>query len=400
MKGHIILNAQILTEDGLIDGHGIVIEGDRIAKLLPEGEIEIDRANYVIHDGRGANIIPGFIDIHADNIEWYIQPRPSSVMDIDFALMEQEKQLINQGITMMYHSICYLPEERNSEGKREARKKESMVKLAKLIKNMHEREHLIRHRFHLRYELTNINGYDTVIDFINRGYVDLLSFNDHTPGQGQYRNLIKYKEILRGYHPRSSSDELDEIIRGEMAGAALDNERTLALSKLCKTKGIAIASHDDDTKEKLNYVREVLKADISEFPISLEAARFAKEKGMLTVAGAPNVLMGGSHSGNLSALEGILDGSIDILCSDYYPASLLKAVYKLHKDLKMEFGKAVDFVSLNPAKALGIDGDYGSIRVGKKADLLMVFDINDRPVVKKVFIDGHLVSELNYRFNR
>lgn len=400
MKGHLIINADVVTEDEILNNQGIVIEDDKIKHIIPMEKLEFTYPNYenlTLHQGKGMKVFPGFIDLHSDNIEWYIQPRPSSVMDFDLALMEHERQLVNQGITLMFHSLSFLPPDINITTIKASRKPDNMVKLANLIKNLHETYHLIRHRFHLRYDIRNLSGYDTVLDYMDKGYVDLLSFNDHTPGQGQYRNLIKYKEILKGYHPDSSSEELDEIIGKEMEGSPLENIKIEELATIAREKGISIASHDDDTKEKLDYVHSTLKTNISEFPISLEVARLAKEKGMLTVAGAPNVLMGCSHSGNLSAMEGILDGVIDILCSDYYPASMLHAVHKLNKECNIPLPQCVNFVSLNPAKALAMDEEYGSVLEGKKADLLLVDVINDRPVIKKVFIDGELVSELNYR---
>ena len=177
----------------------------------------------------------------------------------------------------------------------------------------------------------------------------------------------------------------------------ISEEMLIKTAEIAYSKGIPIASHDDDSVEKIEYVHNVLKAKISEFPVEIDVAREAKKKGMLTVAGAPNVLLGRSHSGNMSAAEAIMDGSIDILCSDYYPPAMLHAAFKLHTYYQLPIWDAFNLITLNPAKALGIDKDFGSIAEGKKADVLMIHVFNNKPAITKVFIDGRLVSELNYR---
>jgi alpha-D-ribose 1-methylphosphonate 5-triphosphate diphosphatase len=396
-----ITNTNIVTEDGILEDHAVILENDRIKSIIPMSMLNDTLSNYYCgmqyHDGSGSFVTPGFIDIHSDNLETVIQPRPTSAMNFEMAIMEQEKMLVNEGVTTMYHSLSFLRKEGSAMREKESRKPHRMKELVKLIQCIQDSNHLIRHRFHCRFDVRNSEGYDTLMDYLEKDYIHLLSFNDHTPGQGQYRDLVKYRENLKNYKPDIPENEIDRLIAERMAVPKISAELLTKTAEIAREKGIPIASHDDDSIEKLEYVCNVLKSSISEFPVELEIARRAKDKGMYTIAGAPNVLLGKSHSGNMSASEAILAGCIDILCSDYYPPALLHAVYKLNREYSIPLWKAINFVTLNPAKALGIDHDFGSVAEGKKADILMIKILDKKPVITKVFIDGKLVSELNYR---
>jgi alpha-D-ribose 1-methylphosphonate 5-triphosphate diphosphatase len=395
-----IVNANIISKDGILANHAVIINRDRIERIIPMHELSDfapEISDMKIHEGSDTYVTAGFIDIHSDNIETLVQPRPTSVMDFDTALMEHEKMLVNQGITTMYHSLSFLRENGAAIREKEARKPDKMRELIELIHSMPERNHLIRHRFHCRFDIKNSDGYDTLMDFLDKDYIHLLSFNDHTPGQGQYRNFVKYQDNLRNYKPDLDDRQIDKIIAEKMEFPQISCEMIKMAAAAAREKGIPIASHDDDSEEKLAYVYNELKADISEFPVELCVARKAKERGMLTVAGAPNVLLGSSHSGNMSAAEAIKEGVIDILCSDYYPPAMLHAVFKLNNDYELPLWDCVNMITLNPARALGIDRDYGSIAEGKKADIVMIKILDGKPAVTKVFIDGIMVAELNYR---
>ncbi|MGB4438334.1 MAG: alpha-D-ribose 1-methylphosphonate 5-triphosphate diphosphatase [Sedimentibacter sp.] len=395
-----ILNVNIITSNSRLDNYGIIIKNDRILEMLPMDELKIPEINYkefTLFDGEGAYVSPGFIDIHSDNIETVVQPRPTSVIDFRLALSEHEKQLVNQGITTMYHSLSFLRTEGVAMRDREVRKPEKMREMAELIKTLHEKNHLIRHRFHCRFDIRNCEGYDTLMDYIDNDYVHLLSFIDHTPGQGQYRDLVGYRENMLNHQPNLGDEQIDKLIEKRMSVPILSRDKIEKTAQIAHEKGIPIASHDDDTEAKIEYVNSVLKAGISEFPVELSVARKAKEEGMFIVVGAPNVLIGKSHSGNLTAIEAILDGSADIMVSDYYPSAMLHAVFKLNMQYNIPLWESINMVTLNPAKAVGIAKDFGSVEKGKKADLLLIKILDGKPAITKVFIDGQLVSELNYR---
>lgn len=173
-------------------------------------------------------------------------------------------------------------------------------------------------------------------------------------------------------------------------------EQLQELADLAHQNHITVASHDDDTVEKLQLNRQ-LGVDISEFPITEEVAKAAHEMGFYTIAGAPNILLGGSHSGNMSAAQAIQNQSVDILCSDYFPQALLHSLFVMCDKYGQTLPDMVNKVSLNPAKAMGIDKDYGSIEVGKKADLVIADILDGYPVVTHVLVDGQTTSRVEYR---
>jgi alpha-D-ribose 1-methylphosphonate 5-triphosphate diphosphatase len=386
-----IRNVRIVTPDGILDDADLVVAGQRIEGFVPAGA-PVDEATEI--DGRGGLLAPGFIDIHADYIEHIAAPRPTSMMDFRLALREAERELAGHGITTMFHSLSLY---KTSEfGNKPIRDPENVAKLVELIHASHSAWHLIRHRFHARYEIDNLEQLPALEEFIRAGKVHLLSFMDHSPGQGQYRNLETFRHTLKGYRKLSES-ELDAIITHHQTKEKVTLERIGELIGLARSRGIAVASHDDDSVEKVRLVRS-WGTGISEFPITMEVAKAAREAGMHTVAGAPNILLGGSHSGNLGAAEAILAGAIDILCSDYYPAALLHAVFLMHRKYGQDLAAMFRLVSLNPARAVGMDAELGSIEPGKRADLLLIEAIEqDFPVITACFVDGQLVAQTHYR---
>jgi len=391
---YLITNGIIVTEETLLEGFDLLVHHDRIVRIARQGEIAAEEGTEII-DAHGGYVTPGLIDIHSDYIEHMTAPRPTSLFDFRLSLRETEKELLSHGITTMYHSLSIF---KSSDYKyRPIREPENVRKIADLIDQTHTSKHLIRHRFHARFEIDNLDQVDNLKQYIAEEKVHLVSFMDHTPGQGQYRDLEIYKKTVRGYND-VSDENMESILADHMSKPKLTVEAIREIAAMARERNIAIASHDDDSLEKLDLVQSFGTA-ISEFPITLEIARKAKAQGMYTVAGAPNVLLGGSHSGNLSAAEAVKDGSIDILCSDYYPAALLHSVFQLASCCGKDLADMFKLVTLNPAKAVNIDGDIGSIREGKKADLLVIerLEPDDMPVVTAVMVDGKLIQKTNYR---
>lgn len=390
----IITNGKIVTENSILTGHDLVVKGDKIRSIIKSGSLEFLK-EYEVIDANGGYITPGFIDIHSDYIETMAAPRPTSLIGLDISLKETEKVLMNNGITTMYHSLSFYKDD--CFGNKVIRKPENVKKFIELISNTHDNEHLIRHRFHARFEIDNIDQIDVLKNYIKEDKVHLVSFMDHTPGQGQYRNLEIYKHTLKGYGGDLSEEEVKGIIDNHKSKERMTLDMIKEVVLLAREMNVSVASHDDDTTMKLKVNKE-LGVNISEFPITMEVAKEAKEMDMCTIAGAPNVLLGGSHSGNLSASEAILKDSIDILCSDYYPAALLHSVFILNEKHGLDLCKMFKLVTLNPAKALNIDNAYGSIEEGKIADLLIINkDISNKPVLSKVLVDGKIISSINYR---
>lgn len=389
----VITNGRLITEEAVLLGYDLLIEEDRITQIAPRGEIEIDEQMEVV-DADGGYISPGFIDIHSDYIEHMAAPRPTSLMSFDLSLRETEKQLISHGITTMFHSLSLF---KGSDYEyKPIREPENVRKFMDLIDETHNRKHLVRHRFHARFEIDNVQEMENLKNYISENKVHLVSFMDHTPGQGQYRHLEIYRNTVKSYNNISDAS-IDVLIHKHQTKEKLTIEDIKEIAQLAHDHHIAVASHDDDSLEKLDLVHS-FGTTISEFPITLDVAQRAQELGMHTIAGAPNVLLGGSHSGNLGAAEAIQNQSIDILCSDYYPAAMLHAIFELVEKYGMDLVDMMKLVTMNPAKAVKMDGEIGSIREGKKADLLIIEKITDDfPVITSVFVDGKLIQKTNYR---
>lgn len=390
---HIIHNGKVITEEGIIKGKAVVVVGEVIEAIIPQDEVS-SFPNAELIDARGGYISPGFIDIHSDYIETVASPRPTSMMDFNISLREAEKILISHGITTMFHSLSFYKEDVFTH--KPMRNPKNIQRMVDAIDATHNELHLIRHRLHARFEIDNIEEVDSLVQNIEDGKVHLLSFMDHTPGQGQYRNLEVYRETLKGYR-NISDDDVNVLIAERQSTEFLTIEKIKEVADIALSKGIAVASHDDDDIKKLELVQS-FGTTISEFPITLEVAKKAKEIGLHTIAGAPNVLLGGSHSGNLSAAEAIANDCVDILCSDYYPAALLHAIFDLHEKHGNDLHKMFMMVTLNPAKAVRMDGELGSIKVGKKADILVIERMEDGyPMLTATMVNGVLITTTNYR---
>lgn len=389
---YLITNGLIITEDSILNGYDLLVKDDIINRIMPQGKIVINDDIQVI-DAAGGYVCPGFIDIHSDYIEHMAAPRPTCLMDFHMSIRETEKELVSHGVTTMFHSLS-LFKAREYKYK-PIRDPENVEKFIDLIDQTQTGRHLIRHRFHARFEIDNIQEVERLAVYIAENKVHLVSFMDHTPGQGQYRDLQVYRDMVKSYQ-ETSDEEIDSMILRQQTKQKVTIDGMKEMADLARKNGIAIASHDDDSIEKLELVQS-LGATISEFPITIEVAQKAKEKGMFTMAGAPNILLGGSHSGNLSAPDAIMANCIDILCSDYYPPALLHAVFAMHKIYGMELVDMFRLVTLNPAKAVRMDQEIGSIKEGKKADILIIEMIErDFPVVTTVIVNGKLVQRTHY----
>lgn len=393
MTLYIIHNGKIITEEAIVDGYAVVVQGEVIQAIIPQESV-VNYSDAELIDARGGYISPGFIDIHSDYIETIASPRPTSMMDFNISLREAEKILISHGITTMFHSLSFYREDVFTH--KPMRNPNNIQRMVDAIDATHHELHLIRHRLHARFEIDNVDEIDSLVQNIENGKVHLLSFMDHTPGQGQYRNLEVYRETLKGYR-NISDDDVNVLIAERQSTEFLTIEKIKEVAELAISRGIAVASHDDDEIQKLELVKS-FGTTISEFPITLEVAKKAKEMGLHTIAGAPNVLLGGSHSGNLSATEAIANDCVDILCSDYYPAALLHAIFDLHEKHGNDLHKMFMMVSLNPAKAVKMDDELGSIKVGKKADILVIERMEDGyPMLTATMVNGALITTTHYR---
>ena len=403
----IIRGGTVVCADRVLPECDVVVIDGRIAAIEPAGadfDAQPDATVGVLPvvDARGAYVVPGLIDIHSDYVENVASPRPSVVMDLSTSLYKADRELVSHGVTTIFHSLSvYGAHIFDHKPIRDFGNVSALIEHVADLHDGEERDHLIRHRLHMRVELDSVDLYDDIEQFLRSGKVDLVSFMDHTPGQGQYRDLLVFGETLKGYRDVSDEDVRD-IVRQQQESEKLTYAQITALAAVARERGVSIASHDDDSEDKLAFM-DGLEATISEFPISLDIARAARARGMHTIAGAPNVMLGHSHSGNLSAREAVQAGAIDVLCSDYYPAALLDAVFTLRDACGLDIARAFALVTINPAKAAGIADEVGSIAVGKRADVLLVREIScgdgarrTMPVVTRAFVGGHSVFRSHY----
>ena len=340
-----VRRADILIEDGIISA----------INPQSEGTAEIIRLG-------GSLLMPGMIDLHCDALEKEVEPRPNVHFPLSFACAQADKKNAIAGITTVFHALSFARHELG------VRNNEFAAEIARAVCNW--RTHaMVENLVHARYEVTDDSAMPAIAELLTRGHVRILSFMDHTPGQGQFKDISSFRAYLAKTYGKSDM-EMDEIMSRKLLCAETALVRMRELAAVAKSHGVAIASHDDDSAEKVETV-SALGAVISEFPVNLEAARAAKAKGLATLFGAPNVIRGKSQSGAMRVLDAVMAGVADCLCSDYSPAALLTATLSLPELSSIGLHKAVALVTKNPALAAGLD-DRGEIAVGKRADLIAV----------------------------
>jgi alpha-D-ribose 1-methylphosphonate 5-triphosphate diphosphatase len=379
----IITRARVVTPEATLPEAAVVIENGLIREILAgrpkpkNGRREIDAA--------GRLLLPGFIDIHSDVIETAIQPRPGGRFPVDVALHELDKQLVACGVTTIFHCLCFLHSDENPPF-RNAETTEMLI----------DRIHALRGGFnaatyiHARYEVTNGEAFSQVADLIRHERIHFFSLMDHTPGQGQFSDISHFRAYYAAARGLSDAHLEAIIARRLEASRRLDWEGLGHLAELCRRNGIRMASHDDDSAAKVQTVHR-LGVELAEFPVNLEAARAARALGMQISLGSPNVLRGASLTGNLSGRAAIQAGLGDILCSDYAPMSLLHAALQLQREGILTLPQAVRLITLNPARAAGLQDITGSIEIGKRADLVLVEDRRGVATVSRTLTAGREV---------
>src|SRR6185295_9683203 len=335
----VIGNARIVLADRVIERGWVTFADGRIAEA---GEGEAPAGH---EDMKGDLLMPGLIELHTDHLEAHYVPRPKVFWDPVAAVVSYDGQLATSGITTVLDSLRVWRE----DGAEDVDGRAGV--LAAAISSAREAD-LLRadHFLHLRCEIPMPDVVEEAKELIDRPDVRLMSLMDHTPGQRQFRDEVKLREYYRG-----------------KGGGMTDAE----LVVLAHEHKIPLASHDDTTEENVaDAVRD--RVAVAEFPTTKEAARGLHEAGIAILMGAPNVVRGGSHSGNIAAVDLAREGFLDILSSDYIPSSLLMAALQLPRHAPaIDLASAVRTVTKTPAEAVGL-ADRGEIAVGKRADLIRV----------------------------
>ena len=380
---YLLTNANLILPDVVISGGWVAVEDGVICAIGGPDDRLPHAAQHFDVDGKF--LLPGIVDLHCDMIEKMTQPRPGVEIAPGIALHATDRLLLGCGVTSELHSLSLDDDEFGPRSDRFV--SDFLAHLSR------ERHCGARHLLHARVEVSSERGVPALRALIDSPLLRLISIMDHSPGQGQYTS----EAAFRTYVARSSGrgdTEIDAILERKRALQHDTPTRIAQVIALAAAHGIPLASHDDDTPAKVAEWAS-RGVDISEFPTTLAAAKAAHQAGMAVGMGAPNLLRGRSSSGNLSALTAIEAGVVDWLCADYYPAALLPAAFMLAERGILSLPAAVALITRNPAHAIGMGQQIGSIAVGLSADLLLVEPTPD-PVVRQVFVAGRPVLTLNY----
>lgn len=371
----IFTNTRLVCRNEIVCG-SLVLRDGRITRI----DTGISSACSA-EDLNGDYLLPGLIEMHTDNLEKHIVPRPGILWpSVPAAVLAHDTQICGGGITTVFDAIA-IGEHRESGVRR------TILDNSVAAVRMAKEKCLLRadHYLHLRCEVADGGVLDMIEPYRDDPLVRLMSIMDHTPGQRQWMDLEKWRLYHRDKKWTDQEAEKFHRERLELQTRYAESNRR-AIIALSRENGIPLASHDDTTEEHCEEAaRDGIR--ISEFPTTLKAARKGKKLGLQTVMGAPNVVRGQSHSGNISALELARQGLLDALSSDYMPISLLHAPFVLHEKLEIPLPETVAMVSANIADMLKLE-DRGEIRVGRRGDLVQVAVHDGLPLAKRVWREG------------
>lgn len=387
----LITGARVVLPEGILDNGEVGIDAGRVMEVGPAGTLQ-GRYDNVI-DADGGYVMPGIIDLHNDSLEVEINPRPETSLPPSFALANLGRRLLFSGVTTEFHAISFMNNGRNRRtvngaAERAERVREHIASGDEVVGN---------HVLH-RLDVWTPDALDVLFDSLSKSPIRYVSINDHTPGQGQYRELEGYRERMAAWQAQRGNAPLtqDDITQRIMERAEDTETVPFVYGRISEERQrlpFVIASHDDDSAEKVDILWE-LGARVAEFPVTLDAAQRARERGMTIVVGAPNIVRGGSSSGNMDAAELFRLGLADAICADYHAPSLLPSAFRLAEDGVTDLVTAVRALTLNPARALGLE-DLGAVLPGFVADLLVVRQsAAGLPQVERVFRQGEEVLTL------
>lgn len=376
----VLTDARLVLEDRVIENGWISVENGKIAEL---GEATPPRAGAASRPMQGDTIVPGLIELHTDHLETHVQPRPKVRWNPMSAVLAYDVQIAGAGITTVFDCIRVGTDGDNPEP--------DLTPTFEVVQALQTggANGLLKaeHHTHLRCELCSPNVIYATTEMLARFPIGIMSVMDHTPGQRQFRDKAKLKIYYEGKLGWN-----DEALEAYFQERLLLHERNSgpnrrALVALAHQHGVTLASHDDTTAD---HVRESIAdgARVAEFPTTIEAAQASHAAGIGVMMGAPNVMLGGSHSGNVAAVGLAEAGFLDILSSDYVPVSLMQAAFTLPTIVpSIDLPSAIAMVTSTPAAAVGLK-DRGKLEAGLRADLVRVHCRQELPVVREVYREG------------
>ena len=376
----ILTNANIVLSNEIIYGS---------VKIRDGCISEIDDQPTSIKNGidlEGDFLLPGLIELHTDNLERHCVPRPSVLWPFHSAVIAHDAEIASAGITTVFDAIAVGGAMLNKD------RDTVLIDAADAVRDaVTDKVLRVDHYLHMRCEVASTNVIKLFNNFCEEPLVRLVSLMDHTPGERQFVDEAKLKVYYQGKYGLSDSEFDKMVIERKELQAKYSKKHRLEISSMCKNMGVTTATHDDATEA---HIKEAitLGATISEFPTTVAAASAANNAGMSTIMGGPNVVRGGSHSGNVSASDLSDKGLLDALSSDYVPSSLLYGAFLLSDKQGLSLPDAIATVTTNPARMANFN-DRGEIKAGFRADLIQVKRCTDgTPIVRKTFKLGERVA--------
>ncbi|MBH3276273.1 alpha-D-ribose 1-methylphosphonate 5-triphosphate diphosphatase [Serratia marcescens] len=376
----IVNNVKLVLDDQVVQGSLEMQDG--VIRSFADGPSRLPQAL----DGDGGWLLPGLIELHTDNLDKFFTPRPNVDWPAHSAMSSHDALMVANGITTVLDAVAI------GDVRDGGHRLENLQKMIDaVIHSQRAGVNRAEHRLHLRCELPHESTLPLFEQLMDKPGVSLVSLMDHSPGQRQFASREKYREYYQGkYHlnDKQMSEYEAQQVALSARWAAPNRE---AIAAHCRARRISLASHDDATA---THVAEscALGSAIAEFPTTEAAARASHQQGLQVLMGAPNIVRGGSHSGNVAAHHLAALGVLDILSSDYYPASLLDAAFRLAADERNAYDlpQAVRMITRNPARALDLQ-DRGAIAEGLRADLVLARPHGEHVYVQNVWRQGRQV---------
>ncbi len=373
-------NAQLVLADQVVNG-SVTIEQGVITDIIEGDFIPSDAV-----DCGGDFVLPGLVELHTDNVERHLEPRPEVDWPYLPALLAHDAELASTGITTVFDAMRV--------GSIHSGKKGNYADYARkladeLLAAREEGLFKISHFLHLRAEICSETLLDELARFDPKDRIGIVSLMDHTPGQRQFRDLTALRTYVakkRGMNDAEFADHVENLLNLQRQHGA---KHEAGAVREAKRLGAVLASHDDTTSEQVATSAEN-GVGFAEFPTTIEAAEACRERGIAVMMGAPNLIRGGSHSGNVAAEELAKANLLDIVSSDYVPSALLLAAFQL-ADVWDDLPRAICTVTCNPAQASGLT-DRGRLDVGLRGDVLRVRKSSKAPVLLGGWRQGRQVG--------
>jgi alpha-D-ribose 1-methylphosphonate 5-triphosphate diphosphatase len=380
-----LYGATLFDGERIIDPGGIVFDRHQVLRIF-EGPPP-SRATVRI-EMNDCLIAPGLVDLHSDALEKCIEMRPGVFFDAEFALQNLDRRVAASGITTFCHAICFADNELGLRSPEEA------CKLVDLIRRFNDSaQAAVHHLIHARFEVGSKHSMHLLEELIRAGRIDILSIMDHTPGQGQFKTLQAYLNFYQRSYNLNESDVLAFAERKQEQSQS--NWQELAhMCRLAQQHGIPLFSHDDDTPQKIDMLNHI-GIDVSEFPITMEAAQAARHSRMQILMGAPNLIRDQSTNGHLKASQAILRGLCDGFVSDYYPECLLQAPFAAHRRQQISLSQLLPMVTSAPARLLKTTRPAGRLYEGGRPDLIVIQAQARWVRIHQTWVDGRCVFRGN-----